>query len=72
MIAEIAKVIAVVVLLGTAAAFATPKGRLPLAIRGIGRMLGRRADAGAEPVPAWRRIVAFLLALAAAAIAIVA
>ena len=72
MIAEVAKVIAVVVLLGTAAAFATPKGRLPLAIRGIGRILGRRADAGAEPVSAWHRFVAFLLALTAAAIAIVA
>ena len=66
MIVHIAGVFAVVALLGAAAAFATPKGRLPLALRGISRVLGR-PDRGKteEAVPAWRKAVAFLLVLLA-------
>jgi len=75
MLVWIVRIVAVVGLLGAAAAVATPKGRLPLALRGIRRML--RKDAGlagngpveSVPVPAWRKLVAFLLVLAAAVVA---
>ncbi|MBQ7234892.1 MAG: hypothetical protein IJS36_05755 [Kiritimatiellae bacterium] len=71
MILQIARISAVVALLGAAAALASPKGRLPIALRGIRRALGR-ADAAAHdaPVPAWRRAAAFALALAAVVLAL--
>lgn len=78
MIGWIARVVLVVVLLGIAAAVATPKGRLPLALRGVRKML--RKDAGlkgpepaeGEPVPAWRKLVALLIVLLAAVTAVAA
>ncbi len=63
--------VVVIALLGLAAALATPKGRLPLALRGIRRTLRRDAGApAAEPsaaraVPLWKRLVAFALVLLA-------
>jgi len=70
-IAKAIAVFAVVALLGAAAAFATPRGRLPLALRGLSRVLGR-PDVGksGEPVPAWRKTVSFLLVLLAVAVAV--
>ncbi len=70
--------VAVVALLAAAALLASEKGRLPLALRGIRRTLGRyAASTGAEGkdasagVPAWRRAVALLLALLAFVVAVV-
>ena len=39
MVLQIARLVAVVALLCVAAAIATPKGRLPLALRGLAKML---------------------------------
>ena len=64
-------VILIVALLGAAAALATPPGRLPLALRGVYRIM--RKDRGenpappaAGPAPLWRRILAFFLVVLAA------
>ena len=72
----IARIIAVVALLCVAAAIATPPGRLPLALRGLQRILHRdqgRTE-GASPQPqasAGRRFLAFVLVLLAALLAMV-
>ena len=67
---ELLRVVAVVALLGAAAAIATPRGRLPLALRGLQRLLGRPAgERAGEPVSRARRLTAFALVLAAAALA---
>ena len=70
MIGEILRVAGVIALLGAAAALATPKGRLPLALRGVYRILKR--DRGETPsvpaavqAPLWRRLLAFIFVLAA-------
>lgn len=70
---QILRIAAVVALLCASAALATPPGRLPLALRGLAKMLGRRptADGGGEGrVSAGRRIAAFLALLAAVALAV--
>ena len=73
---QAARVAAIVVLVSVAAALATPPGRLPLALRGVRKMLRRtlcepEPPETAEPrAPAWRRAAAFLLVLAAAALAV--
>ena len=69
----IARIIAVVALLCVAAAIATPPGRLPLAIRGLQRMLRRDRGVNASadddrPVSLPRRLAAFVLVLLAAAL----
>ena len=67
----IAKIVLVVALLGVAAALATPKGRLPLALRGLKRILdrdrNRSADdgCGGSGPSATRRFVAFVLVVLA-------
>lgn len=65
--------VVVVALLGAAAALATEKGRLPLALRGLRKALPRAAGA-AETAPrpgvsVWRRLAALGLCLAAFAVA---
>lgn len=61
--------ILVIALLGGAAALLTPRGRLPLALRGLRKMvdrdLGRTSSAPPAQVPRWRRLVAFAMTLAA-------
>ena len=64
-------VVLIIALLGAAAALATPPGRLPLALRGVYRIMRKdRGESAAPPdsgpVPLWRRILAFLLVLIAA------
>jgi len=69
---RIVGVFAVVALLGVAAAMATPRGRLPLALRGLNRVLGRpKGDGSGEAVPAWRRTLAFFLVVLAAVVAVI-
>ena len=68
-------VVLVVALLGAAAALATPPGRLPLALRGVCRMLRKdrgesAAPPAAGPAPLWRRTLAFALVLLAVLVAI--
>jgi len=68
--------IPVILLLGAAAALATPRGRIPLALRGLRRTLRRDAglpDAPAREtaVPLGRRLLALLLVLAALVVAVV-
>ena len=45
MVLQVARLVAVLALLGVAAAMATPKGRLPLALRGLAKMLNAVPDA---------------------------
>ena len=72
---EIARVVAVIVLLGVAAVLTTPKGRLPLALRGICRIMkrdcGENAAETLAKVPPARRMSALLLVIAAIALALV-
>lgn len=74
----ILKIALVIVLLCVAAALATPKGRLPLALRGVRRMMRRdcgehgsdAADRG-EAVSGGKRFLAFLLVIIAIILTIV-
>lgn len=75
---EIARIVFVIALLGGAAALATPKGRIPLALRGVCRILRKdrgetaaSADSFAAKVPLWRRLLAFALVLIAVLTALV-
>ena len=73
---QIARLAAVVLLLVAAALAATPRGRLPLALRGLWRTMRRDgAVAGGapsgEPVGAARRWLAFLLVAVAVGVAVV-
>ena len=68
-------VIVIIALLGAAAALATPPGRLPLALRGVYRIMKKdRGESAAPPVtgpaPLWRRILAFILVVFAALLAL--
>lgn len=72
----IAKIIVVVGLLGAAAAVATPRGRLPLALRGVRRMMrqdrgekGTDAAERGEAVSGRRKFSALLLVIIAIIIA---
>ena len=68
---QIIRVAAVVLLLGGAAAIATPRGRLPLALRGLNRMLGRPArDEKGDEVSVKRRLAAFVMVAAAVLLAL--
>ena len=72
-VAQCLRVAAVVAMLGAAAALATPPGRLPLALRGLARLLrARPAEKEKEGVLAWRRALALALVLAAAALCCIA
>ena len=71
---ELIIVVLIIVLLGAAAALATPPGRIPLALRGVYRILKKdrgecAALPAAGPAPLWRRILAFFLVVLAALLA---
>lgn len=67
---EFIRVVAVVTLVCVAAAIATPKGRFPLALRGVLNTLGRSVPATTgAPVSVRRRLLAFFLVIAAAVLA---
>ena len=73
---ELARVIAVIALVALAAALATPPGRLPLALRGLAKIV-RRDSAVPAPVPPdakaspARRFAAFILVVLAALLAVI-
>jgi len=72
---QIARLVLVIALVCVAGALATPPGRLPLALRGLQRMM--RKDLGELREPAdsrasvSRRLLAFLLVLVAVILALV-
>ena len=79
MVLQIARLVAVVALLCAAAAVATPKGRLPLALRGLAKMLNtvpgassatQRGRCGYGVSPA-KRFLAFALVLLAVILALI-
>jgi len=67
------RIVLVVALLGVAAVMATPKGRLPLALRGLQKIIVRDSTGGPRSVAAApperqsaaKRFVAFLLVIVA-------
>ena len=64
----------VVLLLGIAAFLLADKSKLPLALRGLKKVLGNAAPAAptdAPPVPAWKRWLAFALILVAFLLAVI-
>ena len=85
MVLQVARLVAVLALLGVAAAMATPKGRLPLALRGLAKMLRScdnveklRSRDSSQPLnlstsqpPAWKRLLAFVLVLLAILLALI-
>lgn len=79
MIGWVIRIFAVVALLGVAAVVATPRRRLPLALRGLEKIVredrgGTAVDPAArdETVSSGRKTLAFLLVLAAIAVVILA
>ena len=75
---QIARLVGVLALLIVAALLATPPGRLPLALRGVYRILRRDRGLAEDPAamagttaPTRKRLLAFALVLAAAALALV-
>ena len=76
MIGWIVRIVLVVACLGAAAAVATPRGRMPLALRGIRKMLRKdacvrdTAKPEGESVAPWRKLLAFVLVLLAAVLAV--
>ena len=66
---QLARICAVIVLVCAAAALATPKGRMPLALRGVAKLFHIASDE--QTVPAWKKALAFALILAAVALALV-
>ena len=81
---QIARLVAVLALLCAAAAIATPKGRLPLALRGLAKMLQgckvaefqgsstlQPCNPGTLKPSAWKRGLAFLLVILAILLALI-
>ena len=78
MVLQIARLVAVVALLCAAAAIATPKGRLPLALRGVAKLLARdrgqpiAVDGGRrQSVSGGKRVLAFVLVVLAVVLALI-
>ena len=71
---NLVRVIVVILLVVVAAVLATPQGRLPLAVRGLAKVLGHKSDNGGkgEKVPIWKKFLAFLLVILAFIIAQIA
>ena len=70
---RIYRFIPVVLLLGIAAYLLVDKSKLPLALRGLKKVLGNAVPAAhdAPPVPAWKRWLAFVLVLVAFLLAVI-
>ena len=84
MVLQIARLVAVLALLCVAAVIATPKGRLPLALRGLAKMVRgcedekERGNEGSHPLipspshpSAGKRLLAFVLVLLAILLALI-
>ena len=80
MVLQVARLVAVVALLCVAAAIATPKGHLPLALRGVAKLLARDRgqtqstaveDCRLQSVSAVKRTLAFLLVVLAIILALI-
>ena len=78
MLLWIVRIVLVIGLVGVAAAIATPKGRLPLALRGVRRIMkmdrGEKTcgtEEAGRTVPGWKRALAILLVLLAVLICVV-
>ena len=69
MVLQVARLVAVVALLCVAAAIATPKGRLPLALRGVARIIGVRGEE--QQIPGWKKTLAFALVVLAVILALI-
>lgn len=75
LVINIVKIAAVVIFLGFAAMFATPKGRLPLVIRNLKKVLYKNREAKLEEnreecVPYWKRLLSFVFVIIAVLIAL--
>ena len=71
---EIARIAAVIALLGAAAVICRPKNSLPLALRGLRKVLGNAEQAQAQAergVGKGKRLLAFLLVIAAVVLCLV-
>ena len=75
---QLARLVAVLALICVAAAIATPKGRLPLALRGLAKLLARDRgrsiavdDTRLQSVSGGKRTLAFLLVLLAILLALI-
>lgn len=76
---QLVRVILVILLVVAAAVLSTPKGRLPLAVRGLAKILRKdasqsgltRRSSQAEPVPAGKKFLAFILVILAALLSMV-
>ena len=66
---QIVRIVAVIALVCVAGALATPKGRIPLALRGVAKLF--KISSEEQQVPGWKKLVAFLLVLGAIAIALI-
>jgi hypothetical protein len=62
---QIIRLVAVIALLCAAAALATPPGRLPLALRGLAKIMGRNQPSQTGRVSTLRKVAALILVLAA-------
>ena len=76
MAVQIIRLVAVIALLVGAAVLATPRGRLPLALRGVWRIMRKDRGEGAAPLPgevrasALRRFLAFIMVVVAVVLAL--
>lgn len=78
---QLVRVILVILLVVFAAVLSTPKGRLPLAIRGLAKILNkdtsqtsrtsRTSQTSGLPVPAWKKTLAFVLVIIAALLSMI-
>lgn len=60
------RVITVIVLVVSAAVLTTPPNKVPLALRGLAKLLGReRPQREVVPVPTWKKLLAFVLVIVA-------
>ncbi len=62
---QIIRLVAVIALLCAAAALATPPGRLPIALRGLAKIMGRNQPSQTGRVSTLRKVAALMLVLAA-------